>query len=51
MRSCNKRVKDILRNGCDELVNQKKDFSANLNELKRQAPNEFGHMVPKFITF
>ena len=23
------------------------EFSADLNELKRQAPNEFGHMLPK----
>ena len=34
---------------CDKLVNQKKEFSANLNELKRQTPNEFGHMLPKYI--
>ena len=33
---------------CDKLVNQKKEFSANLNELKRQPPNEFGHMLPKY---
>ena len=47
MRNFNKFAKDILCDGCDELVNQNKEFSANLNELKRQPPNEFGQMLPK----
>ena len=34
---------------CDKLVNQRKEFSANGNELKREAPNEFGHMLPRYI--
>ena len=41
--------KDILCENCDKLINQKKEFSANLNELKRESPNEFGHMLPKKI--
>ena len=41
--------KDILCENCDKLVNQKKEFSANLNELKRETPNKIGHMVPKYI--
>ena len=49
MKNCIDCKKDILCDGCDELVNQKKEFSANLNELKKQAPNEFGHMLPKYI--
>ena len=49
MRNCNKCSKDVLCDVCDKLVNQKKEFSANLNELKREAPNEFGHMLPKYI--
>ena len=49
MRNYNKCTKDILCDECDKLVNQSKDFSANLNELKRQPPNEFGHMLPKYI--
>ena len=49
MRNCNKCAKDILCDGCDKLVNQNIDFSANLNELKREPPNEFGHMLPKYI--
>ena len=36
MRNCNKCTKDILRDDCDKLVNQYNEFSANLNELKRQ---------------
>ena len=43
---CNKCTEDILYDDCDKLVNQTKDFSANLNELKGQAPNEIGHMLP-----
>ena len=50
IRNCNERAKDTLCEGCDKLVNQNKEFSANLNELKRQAPNEFGHTLPKYIT-
>ena len=50
MRSSNKCTKDILCDYCDKLVNQNKEFSANLNEIKREPPNEFGHMLPKYIT-
>ena len=49
MRICNKCSKDILCDDCDNLVNQNKEFSANLNELKRQPPNEFGYKLPKYI--
>ena len=41
MRNCNKCTKDVFCDGCDRLVNQRKEFSANLNELKRQPPNDF----------
>ena len=27
---------------------KKKDFEANLNLLKRKAPNEFGYMLPYY---
>ena len=50
MKNCGDCRKDILCGGCDEIVNQTEEFSANLNELKRQPPNEFGHMLPKYIT-
>ena len=49
MRNCNKCTKDILYDECDILVNQNEEFSANLNEIKRQPPNKFGHMLPKYI--
>ena len=49
MRYCTDCKNDSLCDSCDELVNQKKEFSANLNELKREKPNHFGHMLPKFI--
>ena len=49
MRKCIECKKDNLCDDCDKLVNQRKEFSANLNELKREKPNDFGHMVPKYI--
>ena len=50
MKNCSECKNDILCENCDELVNQRKEFSANLNELKRQAPNELEQMLPKYIT-
>ena len=50
MTNCAECKKDFLCEKCDELVSQKKDISANLNELKRELPNEYGHMLPKYIT-
>ena len=50
MKNCNKCTKGILCDDCDKLVNQNKEISANINELKRKPPNEFGHMLPKYIT-
>ena len=50
MRYCNECGKDFLCGGCDKLVNENKELSANLNELKRQPPNGFGDMLPKYIT-
>ena len=49
LKDCNRCTKDILCDDCDKLVNQKKELSANLNELKRQPANDFGHMLPKYI--
>ena len=50
MRNCNKCTKDTLCDDCDKLVNQRKQFSANLKEIKSQPPNEFDYMLPKYIT-
>ena len=49
MRKYIKCTKDILCDQCDKLVNQKEEFSANLNEMKRQPLNELVHMLPKNI--
>ena len=49
MRNCHYCKKDILCDICEELVNQRKEFSANLNELKREKPNNLSHMLPKYI--
>ena len=48
-KNCTDIKKDILCDICDKLVNQRKDFSAKLNEMKRQPPNDFGHMLSKYI--
>ena len=48
-RNCNSCTNDILCDDCDKLFNQNKEFSANLNELKREKPNDSGHMLPKYI--
>ena len=50
MRKCTDCRKDILCDGCDKLVNQNEEFSASLNEIKREAPNDFVHLLPKYIT-
>ena len=50
MRNFNKCTKDLLCDDCDKLVNQRKEFPANLKELKREAFNGFGYMLPKYIT-
>ena len=34
---------------CNNQVNEKKEFEANLNELKRHKPNDFGYMLPYYI--
>ena len=49
MKNCIKCAKVQSCDECDKLVNQNKEFSANLNELKRDKPNDFGHMLPKYI--
>ena len=47
MRKYNKCAKDILCDDCDKLVNQNKEVFENLNEIKRETPNEFSHMLLK----
>ena len=50
IRNCNKCTKDILCDESDKFVNQNEELSASLNELGRRPLNEFGHMLPKYIT-
>ena len=49
MGNCTNCKENILCDNCNKLVNQNKAFSANLNELKREKPNDFGYMLPKYI--
>ena len=49
LRNCTDCKEVILCDNCDRLVNQRKEVSANLIELKREKPNQFGHMLPKYI--
>ena len=49
MRYCTDCKNDSLCDSCDKVVNQDKIFSANLNKLKREKRNNFGHMLPKYI--
>ena len=50
MKNCTDCKKDILCDSYDKLVNQNEEFSTNLNESKREPPNDFGHMLPYYIT-
>ena len=49
MRNCTAVKKDSLIDICDKPVNQRKEFSVNLNQLKREPPNQLGHMLRKYI--
>ena len=49
MRHCTDCKNNSLCDRFDKLVNQNKEFSANLNELKRGKPIDFGYMLPKYI--
>ena len=50
MKNCSEYKKDILCGSCDILVNQRKELSAKLNELKREPPNSLRHMIFKYMT-
>ena len=50
MRFCNEFNDKKLCNKCNNQINENEEFEANLNELKRHPPNEFGHMLPYYIT-
>ena len=46
MRFCNDCNDNKMCNKCDNQINENKKFEANLNLLKRKAPNDFGYMLP-----
>ena len=48
-RRCNNCNGEILCNECNNQVNENKEFEANLKLLKRDIPNQFGHMLPYYI--
>ena len=50
MKNCGDCKRNVLCDNWDNIVNQRKEFSANLNKLKRQPAIEFGHMLPMYIT-
>ena len=49
MRRCNECKNKILCTTCNNQVNENKEFEAILNLIKREAPNQFGHMLPYFV--
>ena len=49
MRFCNKCNDIKMCDKCNIQINENKEFEANLNELKRHPPNEFGHMLPYYV--
>ena len=48
MRQCNACKDEILCVTCNNRIDENKEFEANLNLLKRKAPNEFGYMLPYY---
>ena len=49
MRFCNECDDNKMCVKCNIHINENKEFEANLNLLKRNAPNEFGYMLPYYI--
>ena len=49
MRQCTACKDGILCATCNNQINDKREVEANLKELKRHRPNEFGHMLPYYI--
>ena len=48
MRFCNECNDKIMCYRCNKKINENKEFEANLNLLKREAPNELGYMLPYY---
>ena len=48
MRFCNECNNKKVCDRCNNQINENKEFEANLNELKRHAPNKHGYMLPYY---
>ena len=48
MRFSNWSTNEWTCSNCKNQVNENKEFEANLDISKRQAPNQFGHMLPYY---
>ena len=48
MRFCNECNDNKMCVKCNNRINENKEFEANLNFLKRNAPNKHGHMLPYY---
>ena len=48
MRFCNECNDKEMCNKCNNQINESNEFEANLNELKRHPPNDFGYMLPYY---
>ena len=46
MRFCDECNDKIICDRCNNQIDEIKEFETNLNELKRQVPNQFIHMLP-----
>ena len=46
MRFCNESKDKKICDSCNNQVNENKEIEDNLNLLKRQLPNQFGHILP-----
>ena len=50
MKNCGDCEKNTLCDEYDKIIKHRKEFSANLNEMKREPPSKFGHMLAIYIT-
>ena len=48
MMRCNNCIGELLCDECNNQINENKELEANLNLLKRNEPNRFGHMLPYY---
>ena len=49
MRQCNECKDGILCTTCNNQINENKEFRANLKLMRRDVPDQFGHMLPYLV--